>query len=250
MRNVSQGASDVSTYYTKVKSLWDELDDLDEVPDCACASAEKIFKREQNKKLLQFLMGLNDDYNSIRGNILMMSPLPSISQVYSMLIQEEKQREIRSSGHFFIDSAFLAVETVKQQQPYKGKTDKSKVRFDSSYGRFEKVEGRKSSMFCNYCKKPGHAIEKCYRLHGFPPSTEYKGGRRFAAMAQPNDQEGECHGSQLSQTNVLGLNVEQSSQLIALLQNIQLAKPSYTIGGSSKSSLHYQLNSIHIICRY
>ena len=110
MCNMSQGASDISTYYTKVKSLWDELDDLDEVPDCACASAEKIFKREQNKKLLQFLMGLNDDYNSIRGNILIMSPLPSISQVYSMLIQEEKQREIRSSGHFLADSASLAVE--------------------------------------------------------------------------------------------------------------------------------------------
>ena len=51
---------------------------------------KKFSKREHNKKLLQFLMGLSDDYNSIRGNILMMCPLPSISQVYSMLTQEEK----------------------------------------------------------------------------------------------------------------------------------------------------------------
>jgi len=102
MCNISQGASDISTYYTKVKSLWDELDDL---PACSCSSAEKILKREQNKKLLQFLMGLSLDYNTIRGNILMMCPLPSISQVYSMLIQEEKQRDIRSAGNFLADSA-------------------------------------------------------------------------------------------------------------------------------------------------
>jgi len=62
-----------------------------------------MHKREQNQKLLQFLMGLNDDYNAIRDNILMMTPLPSISQVYSMLIQEEKQRQIWSSGHFLVD---------------------------------------------------------------------------------------------------------------------------------------------------
>jgi len=115
MCNVNQGASDISTYDIKVKGLWDELDDLDEVPVCACASAEKIFKREQNKKLLQFLIGLNDDCNSVRGNILMMSPLPSISQVYPVLIQEEKQQEIRSTGHFLADSASLAVEAHKQQ---------------------------------------------------------------------------------------------------------------------------------------
>ena len=61
MCNVSQGNDDISTYFTKVKSLWDELDDLDAFPACTCSSAEKVVKREQNKKLLQFLMGLNDD---------------------------------------------------------------------------------------------------------------------------------------------------------------------------------------------
>jgi len=118
MCNISQGANDIATYFTKIKSLWDELDDLDEIPMCTCNSAEKMLKREQNQKLLQFLMGLNDDYNSVRGNILMMSPLPTISQVYSMLIQEEKQREIRSNGHFLADSASLAVESFKPQQAY------------------------------------------------------------------------------------------------------------------------------------
>ena len=86
MCNVNQGASDMSTYFTKVKSLLDELNDLNEVPACTCSSTKKMLKRKQNQKLLQFLMRLNDDYRSIRGNILMMCPLPSIRQVCSMLI--------------------------------------------------------------------------------------------------------------------------------------------------------------------
>ena len=73
-------------------------------------------------------MGLNDDYNSVRGNILMMNPLPSIGQVYSMLIQEEKQREIRSSGHLLADSASLAVQSHKTHQYYKGKVDRADTR--------------------------------------------------------------------------------------------------------------------------
>ena len=128
MCNVSQGVSDISTYFTKVKSLWDELDDLDKIPSCSCASAEKMVKREQNQKLLQFLMGLNDDYNAIRGNILMMSPLPSISQVYSMLIQERKQSEIRSTSHFLIEYASLAVESYKPPQFHKGIMDRGDSR--------------------------------------------------------------------------------------------------------------------------
>jgi len=180
MCNVSEGTYDIATYFTKVKSLWDELDDLDEVPPCTCNSVEKLLKREQNQKLLQFLMGLNDDYNSVRGNILMMNPLPSIGHVYSMLIQEEKQREIRSTGNFITDSASLAVESHKPHQYYRGKVDKVDTRVESSNSRFERNEGKKSILFCNYYKKPGHSIEKCYRLHGFSPSNKYKGQRRTA----------------------------------------------------------------------
>ena len=47
---------------------------------------------------MQFLMGLNESYNQIRGQILLIDPLPSINKVYSLLIQDESQRSI---GHSF-----------------------------------------------------------------------------------------------------------------------------------------------------
>lgn len=39
-------------------------------------------------------MGLNDSYSSIRGQILLSDPLSPINKVFSLIIQEEKQREI------------------------------------------------------------------------------------------------------------------------------------------------------------
>jgi hypothetical protein len=42
--------------------------------------------------MMQFLMGLNDNYNGVRSNILTMSPLPNVRQAYSLVIQNETQR--------------------------------------------------------------------------------------------------------------------------------------------------------------
>jgi hypothetical protein len=61
---------------------------------------------------MQFLMGLNDSYSAIRGQILLMNPLPSIRQAYSSVSQEEKKR-ILSSTHAAIEpsnSAAMAVQ--------------------------------------------------------------------------------------------------------------------------------------------
>ena len=44
------------------------------------------------------LMGLNESYSAIRGQILLMNPLPYVRQAYSSTCQEEKQR-ILSATH-------------------------------------------------------------------------------------------------------------------------------------------------------
>jgi hypothetical protein len=73
----------VSAYYTKLKGLWDELASYSDATHGAQADQQK---------LMQFLMGLNETYSVIRGQILLMNPLPSIRQAYSSVSQEEKQR--------------------------------------------------------------------------------------------------------------------------------------------------------------
>ncbi|KAH0650685.1 hypothetical protein KY284_030597 [Solanum tuberosum] len=104
-----QGTSDIAGYFTKLKLLWDELDAL-HTPvtcacDCSCGGKVKMVNSLQDERLIQFLMGLNDTYGSVRSNILMISPLPNVNLAYSLLIQDEKQREVYVNPQFSADSS-------------------------------------------------------------------------------------------------------------------------------------------------
>ena len=56
---------------------------------------------------MSFLMGLNDTYAAVRGQILLMDPIPSLSKVFSLLLQDEKQ--IKVGKRLNTESLALAV---------------------------------------------------------------------------------------------------------------------------------------------
>jgi len=82
--SLSQGTMSASTYFTKIKGLWDELETYRTLPTCNQMKAHD--EQREEDRLMQFLMGLNDSYNTIRNNILMMSLLPNVRQAYSLVI--------------------------------------------------------------------------------------------------------------------------------------------------------------------
>ena len=92
----SQGTMSVSLYYTKLKALWDELASYNLSATCSCGGMKTYNEQKDRDHIMQFLMGLNDSYNAVRGQILLMNPLPSVRKAYSLITQEEKQREIGS----------------------------------------------------------------------------------------------------------------------------------------------------------
>jgi len=97
------------------------------VPKCTCTKCEcgvngKLQKYSEEQKLIQFLMGLNSIYTAIRWNILMMTPFPFMSQAYSLLVQEARQRQVKTEMHFLGDNASLSVTIGKvpaQQEVWK-----------------------------------------------------------------------------------------------------------------------------------
>ena len=69
--------------------MWDEL---------ASYNAAAHGARQDQQKLMHFLMGLNESYSAICGQILLMNPLPSVRQAYSSVSQEDKQRLLTSTN--------------------------------------------------------------------------------------------------------------------------------------------------------
>ena len=117
---------------------------------CECGINRKLHNYTEEQRLIQFLMGLNGSYTAVRGSILMMSPFPAMSQAYSLLLQEERQRQVKYELSFLEENASLSAGINKQPSVFK------------------KIENKRSQLFCDHCKRTGHTMEKCYRLHGFP----------------------------------------------------------------------------------
>ncbi|XP_070014754.1 uncharacterized protein [Nicotiana sylvestris] len=103
-------------------------------------------------------MGLNETYIVFRGSILMMNPLPIIAHAFSLLIQEEIQREIKPHNHLALESSALNVSTNRIAS------------FQTNYST-NNSQSYRNRPFCDYYKRPGHTREKCYTLHGYPQGS-------------------------------------------------------------------------------
>nr|KYP66427.1 hypothetical protein KK1_012720 [Cajanus cajan] len=62
LMSFQQGLYDVSTYYTKLKSVWEELASYKPNFQCTCGRLESLQKHTQSQYVMSFLMGLNDSF--------------------------------------------------------------------------------------------------------------------------------------------------------------------------------------------
>ncbi|XP_059310192.1 uncharacterized protein LOC132061378 [Lycium ferocissimum] len=179
LTDLVQGTADVAGYFTRIKRIWDELDALSSGEicscNCTCGGKKKVVKSKQDERLIQFLMGLNDVYAAVRSNILMMSPLPNVNLAYSLLIQDEKQREAYVNPNFPGDSSsFLATHQNFSGQRYNNTDFRARKNNNNNYN---------NNLLCTNCKKSGHSIAKCYRIIGYPPDFKFTKGSK----SQPNN---------------------------------------------------------------
>ncbi|XP_074323136.1 uncharacterized protein LOC141660076 [Apium graveolens] len=79
IHSLDQGNKSVEVYFHKLKALWDEYAVLEPNVRCTCGAHKVQTERDQKRKLLQFLMGLHDGNAAVRGQILLMNPLPTVS---------------------------------------------------------------------------------------------------------------------------------------------------------------------------
>ncbi|XP_049413174.1 uncharacterized protein LOC125876101 [Solanum stenotomum] len=168
INDLSQGILDITTYYTRMKKLWEELNSLCITSQCncvcICGAKTNLLKAEQDRRLIQFLMGLNEVYTIIRGSILMMNPLPSMAQAFALLVQEEKQREFKPNNQLFVEGSSLLAGSSSSSNSSGGRN--FTTNYFSSNITSNAPRGR---PYCDYCRRPGHTRVKCYKLHGYPP---------------------------------------------------------------------------------
>lgn len=167
-------------------------------------------------------MGLNESFAQIRAQILLMNSLPLIDQVFSLVAQEEHQRTINNMTASVDSIGLLApAEYPRRAAP------------SNTYDRYRRKKSQRP--ICTHCGAKGHIIERCYKLHGFPPG--YRQGNYTLANKGKTMAESGAKGSQNAFLEIL--TTEQYSQLVTMLQpNLQSPKTNIEESGATTGTTH------------
>ncbi|KAH7575065.1 hypothetical protein JRO89_XS02G0042500 [Xanthoceras sorbifolium] len=147
----------VSSYFAKLNKLWEELHNHEPLIECSCCSSctagVQHESRRETDMLHQFLMGLYSEYYAqTRANILSQEPLPSLNRTYQLLIQDERVRLAKATPEDTLSETALG---------FALRTDTGRER-----GRVDRLD--RSHLVCTHCKKTGHEVTHCFKLHGYP----------------------------------------------------------------------------------
>ena len=100
LADCKQKGMTIMDYYGKLKKIWDELGNFDQLPVCKCGKcscnlSSQLEKKREEEKVHLFLMGLDEQqFGTTRSNILAQDPLPGLHKVYSILTQEEQVKSM------------------------------------------------------------------------------------------------------------------------------------------------------------
>lgn len=263
LSQLHQGTMTIASYYTKFKTLSDELENLVGKPRCTCNACTcdvntKSDTYDQTIQITQFLMGLSDQFTAIRGQILLMKPVPSLSQCYSLLLQEENQREIHHSSSLHTNN--LAMNVVKPS------VENNLSPQSQRYGQVHRKSTSDPSLSCDYCHLTGHTRDKCFCLQGYPPWHKFYGKPKpkpkfarannvtqgqtsfqgLSAKVEPTQNGGSNIDYNIKEN--CGLSTEQYKNLVHLLQTgmKNTGVTNTDVAGENWSGSHFpSANTVH-----
>ena len=125
LATLSHNQDPIGMYFTKLKTLIDELDTYRPTCNCGtctCDGLKELVVFLQMEYLTDFLMRLNENFSQARAQLLLMYSLPSTSRAFSILLQEEQQRSIGS----FASSTLAMAFTVSSSSSKSNSTNKQR----------------------------------------------------------------------------------------------------------------------------
>lgn len=200
---LKQESLSVTDFFTELSNLWEELENDRPMPECSCpvqctceAMRNARALREEDY-IMRFLKGLNESYAMVKSQILLMKILPTLDEVFSMVLEHERQNGL-SPVPEESQSLINAVEGKKSNSKGKGPW------------------GNKQ---CTFCGKIGHTVEVCYQKHGYPVGWKFKS----SANSVSEESEVKAEGDKPKSTSK-DLTKEDYSQLMDLLKKMQASK--------------------------
>ncbi|XP_071724869.1 uncharacterized protein [Rutidosis leptorrhynchoides] len=222
----------IDSYFNRLRALWDELDCTLPLAIIDPAQAALIYAVFEEIKTHQFLMGLNEAYIPIRGQILIMLPLPRLSVVYAMIRQEEAQRSFTPSAALTQASTYDSTALYSSSKSFNGASS----------------SGIKKKLLAPVIIVGLKGIRRadCYRLVGFSPDFKFTRGKSDArahnvdavndssVASSSQTQSARTTLDPFSPTPLLVFSQDQYSQILRMLSG--LAPPSANVATTYDSA--------------
>ncbi|GJY03740.1 putative RNA-directed DNA polymerase [Tanacetum coccineum] len=221
---LTQSGMSLSEYYHECNSLWRQFDSLVDLPACVCEGSDKLKEHAQLLRLMQFLMGLDDVYGSVRSIILTSDPIPDVKSAFATLSRDESHRnsnmvsKTSKSG----PTAFAARSgsnnwNSNRSNNNTGNNNWISNRNTSNVGSTSNSNnrrfGRVSNLVCKHCNMTGHTIERCFELVGYPPGFKKNVNNQNNSNNVSNGDDKSDHNKSASHT----LTNDQYQRLMVLL---------------------------------
>ncbi|XP_070019557.1 uncharacterized protein [Nicotiana sylvestris] len=149
---LKQGTDSVTTYYSRMSDLWNELDVLAPKSSFDCEESKLSLEILEQIRLLQFLMGLRESYSNVRSNVLTRRPVVSVNEAYTIVTQEESHRSL-------------------------GVVETNRDPLTMMAGKTQGFKPKKFGLVCEHCGYKGHLKENCYKIIGYP--ADFKRKKKF-----------------------------------------------------------------------
>ncbi|XP_060973285.1 uncharacterized protein LOC133038863 [Cannabis sativa] len=196
---IKQGEDSVTKYFNSLKRIWQDLDLFDTYEWKSAEDGKHHKKTIEKTQIYKFLAGLNVEFDEVRGRIIGRQPLPPIGEVFAEVRREESRRSVmlgKKTPTSIVESSALATMGAgyNKNTSYMQKTDE------------------KPRVWCDFCNKPRHTRETCWRIHGKPANWKSKAEREKAGRT-PSAHEAESSPFTKEQMNHLHalLNTTSSS---------------------------------------
>ncbi|KAJ9700568.1 hypothetical protein PVL29_006057 [Vitis rotundifolia] len=193
---IRQGADNVTKYFNSLKRIWQDLDLFNTYEWKFAEDGRHHMKTMEDNRIFKFLAGLNVEFDEVRGRIIGRQPLPSIGEAFSEVRRKESRRNVmlgkKGPGVAIEGSALVTTG---------GGYNKAAA--------FQRKSDERPRVWCDFCNKPRHTCENCWKIHGKPANWKGKTGDKPGRAIIPTTNE--------AKTNPF--TIEQMEHLLALLKS-------------------------------
>ena len=153
-----QGNLDISSYFTQLTTLQEEIQNFRPIRDCTCGVASDLKKYNKQDKVIKFLKGLNEQYAYVRSQNMLIDTLPDLDKTFSLALQEERQTQIPIFG----ETPVKTVNQVPQTNSDKGFACGGAYNYKGrGRGSYNGTRGQNQGITrtCTHCGRQNHTIE-------------------------------------------------------------------------------------------